>query len=423
LDVIIVGARCAGSPLAIQLARAGLRVCLVDRAGFPSDTPSTHAIQPIGVEILDRLGVLDSLRKVAPTIERGRVVLDGTRIEVDRLSDLVGAPMMSARRVTLDAILLDAASEAGAEVRTGTTVTGLVEERGRVCGVTTTNGELRAPLVVGADGARSTIARLVGAREFHRTAPGRIFLWAYLEEVDPANDGLWLGKTADYGYLATPTDDGLFMVAVVPDIDRRDEVRAGRQAVFDAGLPQWPELHASLEGARRVGPVQMMSRWHGFFRESAGPGWALVGDAGHFKDPTPGQGISDALRQSVELARAIERGGDDALRDWWSWRDRDAWEMYWFAHDLGASGPTPLVFREIIRRAAADPALIRGMMGVLNHDVAPSQVFRPALALRSVAGALNRWPGARRQVLRETRAIARNRVRRAAPRTRRKVRR
>jgi 2-polyprenyl-6-methoxyphenol hydroxylase-like FAD-dependent oxidoreductase len=419
----VVGGRCAGAPLAALLARRGLRVCVVDRARFPSDTPSTHAIQPSGVQVLDGLGVLGPLLKVAPSIERGRVVLDGTRIEIDGLSELVGAPMVSARRVTLDAILLDAAAEAGADVRTGTAVTGLVEERGRVAGVTTTAGTLRAPLVVGADGARSTVGRLAGAREYMQTPPGRIFLWTYYEGVAPANDCLWLGKTAEHGYLASPTDSGLFMVAVVPDIDRRDEVRAGREAAFDAGLPQWPELHASLEGSRRVGPVQMMSRWHGFFRESAGPGWALVGDAGHFKDPTPGQGISDALRQTVELARAIERGGDDALRDWWSWRDRDAREMYWFAHDLGAPGPTPLVLREIIRRSAADPVLTRGLIDVLNHDVPPSQVFTTGFALRSAVGALRRWPGARRQVLREVRALAGNQVRRAARQRRRKVRR
>ena len=91
----------------------------------------------------------------------------------------------------------------------------------------------------------------------------------------------------------------------------------------------------------------MMSRWHGFFRESAGPGWALIGDAGHFKDPTPGQGIADALRQAAILAPAIERalGGaeppDKPLREWWAWRDRDAWEWYWFAQDIGANDRAP----------------------------------------------------------------------------------
>jgi 2-polyprenyl-6-methoxyphenol hydroxylase-like FAD-dependent oxidoreductase len=231
---------------------------------------------------------------------------------------------------------------------------------------------------------------------------------------------MWLGKVGDVAFLASPTDDGRFMAAVVPSIERRDELRGAREAGYDEGLTHWPELHACVAGAKRVGPVQMMSRWHGFFRESAGPGWALVGDAGHFKDPSPGQGISDALRQVVELAPAIERtlGGDDgALAEWWAWRDRDAWEMYWFAHDLGAPGETPLVLREMQRRIAADPRLTDGLLRVLNHDAAPSEVFTRRIALAAMAQAFARNPGRRRQVLGEVRALLGAQVRRdrAAP--------
>src|SRR4051794_17459891 len=386
-DVIVVGARCAGSPLATLLARAGMRVCVVDRAGFPSDPPSTHGVQPSGVRILDRLGVLEPLLKVSPPIEHGVAAFEDIRLELGGVSELMGWPMVSARRVTLDALLLEAAAGAGAEVRTRTSVTGLVTEAGRVAGVETTAGELRAPLVIGADGARSTVARLVEAPEYHRTPAGRVFLWAYYEGLAADDGGIRLGKIGDHAFLANPTDDGLFMAAVAPSVERRDELRRDREAGYAAGLRQWPELHASLDGARRVGPIRMMWRWHGFFRRSAGPGWALVGDAGHFKDPTPGQGIADALRQSVELAAAIERalgGGGDAdrvLRDWWSWRDRDAWEMYWFAHDMGAPGPTPLVMQEVQRRIVADPAFAEGFLRVLNHEVAPSQVFTPAVGL------------------------------------------
>ena len=414
-DVIVVGARCAGSPLAALLARAGARVCLVDKARFPSDTPSTHMVQPVGVRILDRLGVLDELLKVAAPIEGGVAVFDDVRVELVDTRDLLGGPALNARRITLDAILLDAAAAAGAEVRTGTPVTGLVEDRGRVVGVTIPAGELRAPLVVGADGARSTIARLVDAGEYHRTSPGRLFMWAYFEGARPGHDGLWLGKIGGHAFLASPTDEDLFMAAVVPDIDRRDEARADRAAAFAAGLRDWPELEAALAGARRVGPIQMMSRWHGFFRESAGPGWVLVGDAGHFKDPTPGQGIADALRQVEKLAPAIERalGGDErALGDWWTWRDRDAWEMYWFAHDMGAPGPTPLPLREIQRRMSTDASLAQGLLRVLNHEVAPSEVFGPGLFLRATSRALLRARGARRAVLRDARVIVRNAARR-----------
>ena len=419
-DVIIVGARCAGSPLATLLARAGMNVCLVDRAGFPSDTPSTHATQPSGVKIFQRLGVLEALLKVAPPIERGRFQIDEIRIDVDGLTELVGAPMLNVRRVTLDAILLEAAAEAGAEVRTQTGVTGLVEDGGRVVGVTTTAGELRAPLVVGADGARSTVARLVGAAEYHRTPPGNVFLWSYLEGVPPGNDGVWLGKIGADAFLASRTDSGLFMAAVVLAMDRREEVRRDREAAYAHGLSHWPDLHASLGDARRVGPVHMMSRWHGFFREAAGPGWVLVGDAGHFKDPTPGQGIADALRQTVELAAAIEKalGGaapaDQVFADWWAWRDQDAWEMYWFAHDMGAPGPTPLVLKEIQRGIAADPELTERFLRVLNHDLLPSEVFSPMLALGGAFRAVVANRGRRKAVLSETWRIVAAQLRRRA---------
>ena len=418
-DVIIVGARCAGSPLAILLARAGLRVCLVDRARFPSDTPSTHGVQPSGVKILAQLGVLEALLEVTPAIERGTIALDDARIEVSDLTGLVGAPMLSARRVTLDAILVEAAAAAGAEVRTETAVTGLLDDRGRVAGVKTKSGELRAPLVVGADGVNSTVARLVGAVEYDQTRAGRWFTWAYFEGAKADEDHMWLGGVGDHGFLAFPTDGGLFMVAAVPSMDRRDDVLADREAVYTAELAHWPELEATVAGARRVGPVRLMSR-DGFFRQSAGPGWVLVGDAGHFKDPSPGQGISDALRQAVELAWAVEKalGGGDAdavLHDWWRWRDQDAWEMYWFAHDMGAAGPPPLLVQEVQRRIAADPQLTDGMLRVLNHELPPSELFTPPLALAALSKALLTRPGQRMALLREARTLAANNWRRRAP--------
>jgi menaquinone-9 beta-reductase len=417
-DVIVVGARCAGAPLATMLARAGLRVCVVDKDHFPSDTLSTHAIQPAGVQVLERIGVLDGLLKIAPPIVRSRMVFDDAVAVVNDIIAISGAPVLSVRRVTLDEILVSAAAEAGAEVRTQTAVTGLVMERGRVAGVTTAVGKLRAPLVVGADGTRSTVAKMVGAREYHRTPNGRVFMWAYYE-ADPTNGEIWIGQIGDHAYLVTPTDSDLCLVAACPSIDRRDEVRAHREAVYDAGVRGWPELHAGVVGARREGRIYTMANMHGFFRTSAGPGWALVGDAGHFKDPSPGQGIADALRQAEKLAPAIEwalgggRGSaDQVLHEWWRWRDEDAWEMYWFAHDMGAAGPIPPLLRQALRRIAADRELITATARILNHDLRPSDVFTPAFSLTTMAQALRRGRGQRRAILREGRAVALNEARR-----------
>jgi 2-polyprenyl-6-methoxyphenol hydroxylase-like FAD-dependent oxidoreductase len=424
-DVIVVGARCAGAPLATMLARSGLRVCVVDKARFPSDTLSTHAIQPAGVQVLERVGALDGLLKLAPPLVRGRMVFDDDVAIIDDVIAISGAPVLSVRRIALDEILLNTAAEAGAEVRTQTAITGLVMDRGRVAGVVTATGKLRAPLVVGADGTRSTVAKMTGAKEYHPTPNGRVFMWAYYEG-DPTNGEIWIGKIGDHAYLVTPTDNGLCLVAACPSIDRRDEVRADREAVYEAGVRGWPELHAGIGGARREGPIHTMANMRGFFRTSAGPGWALVGDAGHFKDPTPGQGIADALRQSEKLAGAIERalgGGrgtaDQILHEWWRWRDEDAWEMYWFAHDMGAAGPTPPLLRHAQRRIAADRELITATMRIFNHDLRPSQVFTPAFSLTTMAQALRRGRGQRRAILREAGAAALGQARRRALRHRR----
>jgi menaquinone-9 beta-reductase len=417
-DVVIVGSRCAGAPLATMLARTGLSVCVVDKDSFPSDTLSTHVIQPAGVQVLERIGVLDALLKVAPPLVRARMVFDDDEAIIDDVIAITGAPGICVRRVTLDEILVTAAADAGAQVRTQTAVTSLVMDRGRVAGVRHSGGELRAPLVVGADGTRSLVAKMVGAREYQRTPNGRVFMWSYYE-ADPTNGEMWIAKIGDHGYLAMPTDNGLSLVAACPSIDRRDEVRVDREAVYEAGLLGWPKLHDGVAGTRREGPVHTMANMHGFFRTSAGPGWALVGDAGHFKDPTPGQGIADALRQSEKLAAAIQRalgGGagtaDEILHDWWRWRDEDAWEMYWFSHDLGAAGPTPPLLRQAQRRIAADPELTAATVRIFNHELRPSQVFTPTFSLRTMAQALRRGRGQRLAILREALTVVINQARR-----------
>jgi menaquinone-9 beta-reductase len=425
LDVIVVGARCTGSPLATLLARRGLKVCVIERATLPSDTPSTHGIQPAGVKALARLGVLEQLSALAPPMESVLIALDDHRAEVADMPSLLGAPMLSVRRITLDALLCEHAREVGAEVRTGTALTGLLTERGRVVGVRTTAGDLRAPLVVGADGARSSLARLVGAEEYHRTPGRRAFLWSYFEGVEDHRDRLWLGSLGGDNFLAGPTDGGLFLAAFVTPIERRDELRAHREPAFEEGVRRWPELGAALAGAHRAAPVQLMTNWHGFFRRSAGPGWVLVGDAGHFKDPTPGQGIADALRQVERLAPAIERAlsgsapNDEPLHDWWRWRDEDAWDMYWFAADLGRSESWPRISAAADRRMAADPALLDRFMRVLNHDLPASRLVPPAAGLSILRDAMSESKGARRAVLSEARSLAQQELRRLRERRRR----
>lgn len=420
-DVVIVGARCAGASLAVRLARAGVRVCVLDRARFPSDVPSTHSIQPAGVAVLRDLGCFERLAARTDPIERATLVVDDARIEFQDATERLGAPMLNLRRGVLDTVLLEAAEAAGAEVRTRTVVTGLCRDRERVAGVVTPDGAVRARLVVGADGAGSTVARLVGAAQYCRTPAERVFLWSYFEGTEHPPGHVWLGRVGDHGYLASPTDGGAFLAVVAASRSRRDEVLAARPRAFAEGLREWPELEAIVASGRRAGPLHTVPDRDGFFRRSAGPGWVLIGDAGHVKDPTPGQGIADALRQTTALAPVVVDGLapgadlDEGLRRWWSWRDRDAWAMYWFARDLGADGPVPLLFREVMLRVADDPRRRELLFKVLNHDLPPNGLITPPLALAALGGALLRRPGHRRRLLREARTAAVDELRHLRP--------
>jgi 2-polyprenyl-6-methoxyphenol hydroxylase-like FAD-dependent oxidoreductase len=398
-DVVIVGARCAGSPLAVMLARRGLTVCLVDRAHFPSETPSTHLVQPCGVQLLDRLGVLDGVMAAgAVPLDRLTMVIDDA-VRLEAALDGADFPHSSlcVRRVTLDALLVDAAAAAGADVRTGLRVTGLITEDDRVTGVDTAAGPIHGRLVVGADGRHSTVASVVGAREYHVAPAGRMFAWGYFEGVHDREGRARIGRRGARAFLAGPTDGDLYMAAVGIDMSDQAEFHTDRDANFTAGIRAWPELADVIADGRRVGPIRVLTNWHGYFREAAGPGWVLVGDAGHFKDPTPGQGIGDALRQADRLAPAIEdalgnTSPDAALRRWWQWRDDDAYEMHWFASDMGVPGASSPLSTRLMRDIADDPQATQMFFGVLNHEIRPSQLFTPPRAVRAAARALRDRP-------------------------------
>jgi 2-polyprenyl-6-methoxyphenol hydroxylase-like FAD-dependent oxidoreductase len=158
-------------------------------------------------------------------------------------------------------------------------------------------------------------------------------------------------------------------------------------------IPPWSPA-PTRPTAKAAGPLKV--NWYGYFRQAAGPGWVLVGDAGHFKDFSPGQGIADALRQAERLAAAIEEGLgqsnlDTAMQRWWRWRDTDAYEMYWFATAMGAPGMAPVLIRGLLKDVANDPEATR-MLRVLNHEVRPSQLMTPSRVARATARAMRDEP-------------------------------
>jgi hypothetical protein len=178
------------------------------------------------------------------------------------------------------------------------------------------------------------------------------------------------------------------------------------------------ELPTDGLGARRVGKLFGLLRWKRFFREACGPGWVLVGDAGHFKDPTPAAGIQDAFRQAETLAPVITDGInespanlDKTISQWGRWRDRDAAEHYWFACDMGAAGAVPTVLPELMRRLLEHDR-IGLFLDLLTHRSKPSQVLTPPRVLGATGRLLARPGTDRRALVREVCSLIANDARR-----------
>ena len=313
-DVVVVGARCAGAATALLLARAGHDVVVVDRATFPSDTLSTHSIARGGVVQLARWGLLDRVvGSGAPQIRRVEFHTGGA-LTVRTVKDRHGVDFLVApRRHVLDPLLQDAAVAAGARLRTGTTVTGVVRDwTGRAVGITGRSEagavEVRARLVVGADGLKSRVARSVGAPILERRASASATHYAYFAGAWPAME-YHLGDESFAGVF--PTHDGTACVWVcAPDrwaLEHRrhhSSIDAALRAMISATSPT---LAGRLDDAVATSAARGMMSIPNQIREPAGDGWALVGDAGYHRDAITGHGISDAFRDAELLAAALDR--------------------------------------------------------------------------------------------------------------------
>jgi 2-polyprenyl-6-methoxyphenol hydroxylase-like FAD-dependent oxidoreductase len=401
-DVLIVGGRCAGAPLATWLARAGASVVVADRSTFPSDTLSTHVFQGGAIAALRRLGVLEQvLATGAPAVRRGRVLFgcgdDVLDAEVPMPVPAPGLPaMLCVRRVALDEILHRAAAEAGAEMLDGWGFVDVVRDGGRVAGARLRSRDgaervVRARLVVGADGRNSTVARQVGAGRYAVLPTERFGYFAYYEDV-PFDDPPVIDIVRDerlYGFGA-PADAGLYLACVMPPASDHAEFAADIDAGWEREVARLPRIGELVAEGRRAGRPRGLRPVDTFLREAAGRGWALLGDAGHFKDPSPGQGIADAMRQAERLAETITDGLgnghlDRRLRKWWRWRDRDALERHAWAHAFGAAGPPPHVLVQAQRDALGRPDGPERFWGPSMQLLAPRRAVGPAALLRASA--------------------------------------
>ena len=319
-DVVVIGSRCAGAATAMLLARAGHDVAVVDRAHFPSDVLSTHGLVRGGVVQLSRWGLLgDVLASGAPAVREVTFRRGDAQI-VRRIKDRAGVDLLVApRRFVLDALLVGAATAAGAQVRTGVTVTGLRrDDAGRVIGV---NGlaqdgapiELTARYVVGADGLRSRTARWVGADTIDGFNADTAALYVYVADTAWPAYELHVGQNSLAGVF--PTHGGEACVWLVrPTATVGSLLAAGgrRVAALVESLDALaPGLAARVRAGRVTSTVRGAVGLPNYVRTPIGPGWALVGDAGYHRDPVTGHGITDAFRDAELLATAL----DGSLRD------------------------------------------------------------------------------------------------------------
>jgi 2-polyprenyl-6-methoxyphenol hydroxylase-like FAD-dependent oxidoreductase len=399
-DVIVVGARAAGATTAMLLARKGLRVLVVDRAGFPSDTLSTHQVQVPGIARLARWGLLDRLVAAGtPATRRVRFNQPGVTL-AGEYGPFEGVDaMFSPRRTLLDALLVDAARSAGAEVREHVTVSGLLFEDGRVAGIrATAKGGTpvteRAHLVVGADGKHSLVARAVDATSYDERPPLTVAAYTYWEGV-PLDGGEMHG--ADRRAAGVwPTNDGLAMTYVAWPAAEFGDFRADVEGNLLSTLDGLGDLGARVRAGRRVERIRSTPDLPAFFRVPYGPGWALVGDAGLTLDPMTGQGIGYAFRDAELLADAVADGLggttplDAALAGYHAARDRAAKPMADFTAQLASFAPPPPEARVLFESLVGRPKEITRFLGMLTGTVpvdaffAPRNLFR-VLGVRGMA--------------------------------------
>ena len=399
-DAIVVGARCAGASLAMLLARKGYRVLLVDRATFPSDqTMSTHLVWQNGTNRLRKWGLLD---KVAATncppmssfiIDFGSFTLAGEPPPVDG-QKYAFAP----RRFLLDKILVDAAVEAGVEVRDGFFVRELDGDGDRVTGIAGTDktgSTVResARIVIGADGMNSFVARAVQAPRYNARPRLQGTYFTYWSDVPVDGVEFYVGDWR--GAYAMPTNDGLTVVGANWTARDVGDVKADIETNYLETLESWA---APL--AERVRDGRREERWRGgpipnFFRKPYGPGWALVGDAGVTMDPCTAEGISNALRDADLIADALDtdlsgqQPMDDALARYEQQRNATITPIYELTCELAPFAPLPPDRQQLLEALAGNQAETNRFLGLIAQTVAIPEFFAEENVNRILSAAAN----------------------------------
>jgi flavin-dependent dehydrogenase len=386
-DAIVVGARCAGSPTAMLLARQGYRVLLVDRAEFPSDTVSTHVVQAPAVAALQRWGLLDEvLATGVPAIETysfdfGPVTISGTPWPVEGRSAAY-AP----RRTLLDKILIDAAARDGVEVRERFSVEDYLVEDGSVVGVRGHDRGgapviERAKVVIAADGRHSELARTLGAETYATKPKSQWSYYTYFRDL-PVN-GFEIYIRPYRGWGACATNDGLTMVVLGWPIAEADAFKADPEANFLKTLDLCPEFAERVRGATRVERLTGASV-PGYLRTPHGPGWVLVGDAAYSKDPITAQGIIDAFHDAESVAAALHDTWSGtttlelAMKARQAARDARVMPIYEFTSELATLEPPPAELQHLLGQIHGNQAAMDAFVSINAATVSPTQFFDPS---------------------------------------------
>lgn len=398
-DAIVVGARCAGAPTAMLLARQGHRVLLVDRSTFPSDTLSTLVVQPHGVAALDRWGLLDEVVATGcPPIERftfdfGPVVISGRPRAVGG-----HANALAPRRTVLDKILVDAAAAAGAEVREAFTVDELLtDDDGAIAGVRghTDGGPevaVRARVVIGADGHNSRVARAVDAERYRDKPVLENAFYTFWRGLPV--DGMTTVIRGDRGFAAIPTNDDLTLVLVGCPFGQAADFRRDVEANYFEAIAREPDWAERIEGATRVERF-MGGGVPNFFRKPYGRGWVLVGDAGYTKDPITAQGIANAFVDAERVTAALcetwtgRASFDSEMARYQVERDAAALPMYEFTTQLATLEPPPPEMESLFAAMSGNQPAMDAFVSVTAGTMSPVDFFDPDHLGRLLAPAVS----------------------------------
>lgn len=393
---IVVGARCAGSPTAMLLARKGYRVLLVDRATFPSDTLSTHVVLPAGASALARWGLLDRLTATGcPPLHT--FVYDFGPLTISGSAGTPESPVAYCpRRTVLDKLLVDAAAEAGVEVREGFSVEDVLMEDGRVVGIrghakggsTVTE---RAEVVIGADGWHSLVAQAVSP-EHYREKPALLASYYSYWSGLPLDGRFEIYIRPHRGFGAAETHDGLTMIIggwpYAEFAANKHDVEGNFQKMIDLVPPFADRLRGAKREARFAGAAIP-----NYFRKPYGPGWLLVGDAGYIKDSITAQGITDAFRSAEACAAALDetfrraRGFEEALSDYQRQRDERALPVYEHTCQLATLEPPPPDVQQMLAAIHGNRAAMDAFVRLNTGAMTPAQFAASLRAGAAMAAA------------------------------------